>query len=85
MYAARDLENPAVIVDANHSNSGKQYLEQIRIVKEVLHSCHHSADVKKLVKGVMIESYIEPGKDVYKRQIFYHQEIFLLNWHEIHP
>ena len=61
MYAARDLENPAVIVDANHSNSGKQYLEQIRIVKEVLHSCHHSADVKKLVKGVMIESYIEPG------------------------
>ncbi len=60
MYAARDLENPAVIVDANHSNSGKQYLEQIRIVKEVLHS-HHSADVKKLVKGVMIESYIEPG------------------------
>ena len=59
MYAARDLENPAVIVDANHSNSGKQYLEQIRIVKEVLHSCHHSADVKKLVKGVMIESYIE--------------------------
>ena len=61
MYAARDLENPAVIVDANHSNSGKLYLEQIRIVKEVLHSCHHSADVKKLVKGVMIESYIEPG------------------------
>ena len=61
MYAARDLENPAVIVDANHSNSGKQYLEQVRIVKEVLHSCHHSADVKKLVKGVMIESYIEPG------------------------
>ena len=61
MYAARDLENPAVIVDANHSNSGKQYLEQIRIAKEVLHSCHHSADVKKLVKGVMIESYIEPG------------------------
>ena len=56
MYAARDLENPAVIVDANHSNSGKQYLEQIRIVKEVLHSCHHSADVKKLVKGVMIGS-----------------------------
>ena len=45
----------------NSSNSGKQYLEQIRIVKEVLHSCHHSADVKKLVKGVMIESYIEPG------------------------
>ena len=58
---SRGLENPAVIVDANHSNSGKQYLEQIRIVKEVLHSCKHSADVKKLVKGVMVESYIEPG------------------------
>ena len=61
MYKTKDLLNPACIVDANHSNSGKQYLEQIRIVKEVLHSCHHSADVKKLVKGVMIESYIEPG------------------------
>ena len=61
LYSKRDLVNRAVIVDANHSNSGKQYLEQIRIVKEVLHSCHHSADVKKLVKGVMIESYIEPG------------------------
>ena len=61
MYMSRGLENPAVIVDANHSNSGKQYLEQIRIVKEVLHSCKHSADVKKLVKGVMVESYIEPG------------------------
>lgn len=61
MYMSRDLLNPAVIVDANHSNSGKQYQEQIRIVKEVLHSCKHSADLKKLVKGVMIESYIEPG------------------------
>ena len=61
MYAARDLENPAVIVDANHSNSGKMYAEQIRITKEVIHSRNHSNDVKQLVKGVMIESYIEPG------------------------
>lgn len=61
MYKSRDLANPAVVVDANHSNSAKQYMEQIRITKEVLHSCNHSADVKKLVKGVMIESYIEPG------------------------
>lgn len=61
MYNQRNLLNPATIVDANHSNSGKQYKEQIRIVKEVLHSCRHSADVKALVKGVMIESYIEEG------------------------
>ena len=61
MYKTKDLKNPAVVVDANHSNSSKMYFEQIRIVKEVLHSCKHSADVKQLVKGVMIESYIEPG------------------------
>lgn len=61
MYSKRDLKNPAVIIDANHSNSGKLYKEQIRIVKEVLHSCRHSEEIKNLVKGVMIESYIEPG------------------------
>lgn len=61
MYKTKDLKNPAVVVDVNHSNSSKMYFEQIRIVKEVLHSCKHSADVKQLVKGVMIESYIEPG------------------------
>ena len=60
-YAERNLKNMALIVDTNHSNSGKQYLEQIRICKEVLHSCRHSADIKKLVKGFMIESYIEDG------------------------
>ena len=48
-------------MDCNHSNSCKQYLEQIRISKEVLHSCRHSAEVKSLVKGLMIESYIEDG------------------------
>lgn len=61
MYNSRELLNPAVVVDANHSNSGKLYQEQIRITKEVLHSCKHSSDIRKLVKGVMIESYIEPG------------------------
>ena len=61
MYAKKTLKNPACIVDANHSNSNKQYKEQIRIVKEVLHSRTHSDDIKKLVKGVMIESYIEEG------------------------
>lgn len=60
-YANSSLANPALIVDTNHSNSGKQYLQQIRIAKEVLHSCLHDADVKKLVKGFMIESYIEDG------------------------
>lgn len=61
LYSKRDLVNRAVIVDANHSNSAKKYAEQIRIVKEVLHSRRHSSDIAGLVKGVMIESYIEPG------------------------
>ena len=61
MYAAKGLENMALIVDANHSNSGKKYLEQIRISNEVLHSCRHSADIKRMVKGLMIESYLEDG------------------------
>lgn len=61
MYAKQDLENPAVIVDCNHSNSAKQYMEQIRISKEVLHSMRHSNEIKNFVKGLMIESYIEPG------------------------
>ncbi len=61
LYQESDLENPAVIIDANHSNSGKQYLEQIRICKDVMHSCHVSNDIHKLVKGLMIESYIEDG------------------------
>ena len=60
-YAASGLENPAVIVDTNHSNSGKKYLEQIRIAKEILHSCRYSKDVRSIVKGLMIESYIEDG------------------------
>ena len=61
IYANSGLENPGVIVDTNHANSGKKYLEQIRITKEVLHSCRHDSSVKKLVKGFMIESYIEDG------------------------
>ena len=61
LYSKKDLQNPAVIVDVNHSNSGKQYKEQIRIVSEVLHSRNYNPDVRKLVKGVMIESYIVEG------------------------
>ena len=62
MYSeATSLQNPAVILDCNHANSDKKYLEQIRIAKEVLHSTRHSEEVHRLVKGLMIESYIEDG------------------------
>ena len=60
-YEERNVENIGLIVDANHANSNKQYLEQIRICKEILHSYRHSNDIKKLVKGFMIESYLEDG------------------------
>lgn len=60
-YTAKGLQNMALIVDANHANSGKKYQEQPRICKEVLHSCRHSSDIKTMVKGFMVESYLEPG------------------------
>ena len=61
LYNKTDLANPAIIVDCNHSNSGKKYLEQIRIAKEVLHATRHHDDIRKIVKGLMIESYLEDG------------------------
>lgn len=61
MYAERDLLNPACIIDCNHANSGKQHREQIRIAKEVLHSRRHNPEIGRMVKGLMIESYLEPG------------------------
>ena len=61
LYSASGLENPSVIVDCNHANSGKQWQEQPRIAKEILHSMRHSEDINRLVKGLMIESYIEDG------------------------
>lgn len=61
MYGERNLKNPTAIIDANHSNSNKQFREQIRIVKEVMHSRSLSSEIRQLVKGVMIESYIEEG------------------------
>ena len=61
LYAERELKNPAVIVDTNHANSGKKWAEQPRIAKEILHSCRHNSDIDKMVKGLMIESYIEDG------------------------
>lgn len=60
-YQKIDLVNPAAIIDANHSNSGKKYEEQVRIVKEVMHNRRISPEIHKMIKGVMIESYIEPG------------------------
>lgn len=56
------LENPAVVVDTNHDNSGKRYLEQIRIAKDVLHSRRSNTDLARLVKGLMVESYLEDGR-----------------------
>ena len=61
LYQQKNLLNPAVIVDANHSNSNKQYMEQIRITKDILHSRNNSTELKGFVKGIMIESYIEGG------------------------
>ena len=73
-YLAHGYSNPAVIVDTNHSNSGKKYLDQVRICKEVLHSCRHSDEIHKIVKGFMIESYLVDGcqsvdGDVYGQSI----------------
>ena len=61
MYEKMDLVNPAAVIDTNHSNSGKKYLEQIRIAQEVMHNRQLSPVIRKLVKGLMIESYIEEG------------------------
>lgn len=61
LYGERNLKNPAAIVDTNHSNSNKKFDQQIRIAKEVLHSRNHNSDIRKLVKGLMIESYLVEG------------------------
>ena len=73
-YSAKNLQNMAVIVDANHANSGKRWEEQPRICKEVLHACRHSKEIQSYVKGFMIESYLEdgcqkPGEHVYGKSI----------------
>ncbi|MBQ7795588.1 MAG: 3-deoxy-7-phosphoheptulonate synthase [Lachnospiraceae bacterium] len=70
LYQEQELANPACIVDANHSNSNKRYKEQIRIVKEVLHSRQHSADINTFIKGVMIESYLEEGSQKIGEHIY---------------
>ncbi len=70
MYAQSTLANPSVIVDTNHANSGKQYLEQIRIAKDVVHSRRQNTDIQKLVKGLMIESYLEDGAQKIGEDVF---------------
>ncbi len=69
-YCNEDYKNPAVIVDTNHSNSGKRFYEQERIVNEVLHSMRHSEDIRNLVKGFMIESYIEDGSQSIEEGVY---------------
>lgn len=69
-YTAKGLLNPALIVDTNHSNSAKKYQEQPRICKEVLHSCRHSHHIKSMVKGFMIESYLENGSQKISEGIY---------------
>ena len=70
LYAKSGLVNPSVIVDTNHNNSGKKYLEQIRIAKDIVHSRNQNDDIKRLVKGLMIESYLEDGAQSIGEHIF---------------
>lgn len=83
-YQAKELKNPAVIVDTNHSNSNKQYEQQVRIAKEVLHSRLVDPDLKTLVKGLMIESYIESGNQKIGKEHIYGKSITdaCLGWEE---
>ncbi len=70
LYEASSLTNPSIIVDTNHNNSGKKYLEQIRIAKDIVHSRNENPDIKRLVKGLMIESYLEDGAQTAGEHVF---------------
>lgn len=70
LYEKMNLTNPSVIVDTNHNNSGKKYLEQVRIAKDIVHSRNQNPDIKRLVKGLMIESYLEDGACKPEEHIF---------------
>ena len=70
LYRQSGLVNPSVIVDTNHNNSGKKYLEQIRIAKDIIHSRSQSEDIRNLVKGLMVESYLEDGAQDVHEHIF---------------
>lgn len=75
LYEKEDLKNPAVIIDANHSNSNKAYKEQIRIVSEILHSRRMNEGLRTLIKGVMIESYLEEGRQDISEDMTYGMSI----------
>jgi len=70
LYEKSNLVNPSVVVDTNHNNSGKKYLEQIRIAKDIVHSRNENPDIKRLVKGLMIESYLEDGAQGVGEHVF---------------
>lgn len=70
LYEKSNLTNPSVIVDTNHNNSGKNYLEQIRIAKDIVHSRNQNPTIKRLVKGLMIESYLEDGAQGVGEHVF---------------
>ncbi len=70
IYNQSGLSNPSAIIDTNHANSAKQYLEQTRIAKDVIYSCNHNKDIRKMVKGLMIESYIEDGSQKIGEHIY---------------
>ncbi len=69
-YYKQNSQNPSVIVDCNHSNSNKQYLEQIRIAENVFDSCRRNKAIKTLVKGIMIESYLEDGAQLIGKGVY---------------
>ena len=75
LYAQKGLKNPAAIVDVNHSNSNKKYKEQIRIASEIMHSRIHNPDLKTLIKGIMIESYLVEGRQNISEHMVYGQSI----------
>lgn len=70
LYDQKGLQNSAVIVDTNHNNSGKQYLEQIRIAKDIVYSRSQNEDIRRMVKGLMIESYLEDGSQNVHDHVF---------------
>ena len=75
LYQKKDLKNPAAVIDVNHSNSNKKYKEQIRIVSEGLHSRRYNPDLKKMIKGVMVESYLEEGRQDISADMIYGKSI----------
>lgn len=75
IISEKDLKNPAAVIDVNHSNSNKKYKEQIRIVSEVLHSRRYNPDLKKMIKGVMVESYLEEGRQDISADMIYGKSI----------